>query len=274
MKKITFLIILFLMYSGVKAQVVFNEDFQTTTNLTAAGWTRYNDNYTPNGYQDIFFHSWEIVEWAVETPNLAASTTSQLIEGMPADRWLITPPIILSASAASATLNFKANSIDGFPQADGFLLKISTTNTNKLSFTTILNVTHAPTTLLSDTPGTVVDLTAYVGHTIYLAWVENTLNGNILNVDDITVSQAGLSNNVVAASTFSIAPNPTKDFIIITNDGIAQIDTIELLDVNGRIILTSNEETNQIDMSTFSQGVYYLKIKSQDSLEIKKIVKN
>jgi hypothetical protein len=104
--------------------------------------------------------------------------------------------------------------------------------------------------------------------------VENTLNGNILNVDDITVSKSGLSNNVVAASTFSIAPNPTKDFITITNDGVAQIDAIELLDVNGRIILTSNEKTNLINMATFSQGVYYLKIKSQDALEIKKIVKN
>ncbi len=274
MKKTTFLILGLIIAYNINAQVIFNEDFQTTPDLTAAGWTLYNDAYTPNGYQDIFYHSWEIVEWAVESPNLAAATTSQLIEGLPADRWLITPPITIAVSATSATLNFKANSIDGTPQADGFSLKISTTNTNKASFTTLLDVAHAPTTLLSETPITVVDLSGYVGQTIYLAWVENTLGGNILNIDDITVAKDGLSTLIVANSKFSITPNPAVNFITITNQDATPINKIELFDVNGRVVLSTNEVTTQIDISNFLKGVYFLKIKSQDALEIKKIVKN
>lgn len=275
MKKLLALCLVFVGVSKGASQTIFSEDFSSITNLTAAGWTLYNDGFTPNGYQDIFPEAWAVVEWAVESPNSTVSSTSQLDEGFAADRWLISPPISISPSIAGATLNFKANSIDGFPLADGFTLKISTTNTAKSSFTTLLTVAHAPITSIESTSFTVVNLAAYAGQTIYLAWVEDTLGGNILNVDDINVSQTLLSVPNFESSQFSVYPNPVKDIARILSATDTTYD-VQIYDSYGRCVNTIEGVTKrecEIDMSSYSAGVYFLKMNSNSTTETFGIVK-
>ncbi|MDN3677855.1 choice-of-anchor J domain-containing protein [Flavobacterium paronense] len=260
MKKITILLLLFISSIKSYSQSIFEENFETTTDLLASGWVIYNDDHTlNNGYDSIFTNAWEIVEWAEETPNKAASTSSAFIEAGPADRWLVSPAIAIPSNATNTLLTFKARCFDIFPRQDGFKLKIATTNNLKNSFTTnLLSVPNTPNTLLINTAKTSVNLSTYAGQTIYLAWVDDFENGNILAIDDIDISANSLSVIGINANKFSIYPNPSNGTFKI--DTINQISKIEIFDVLGKLVYTGDYSTNVINATTsISKGIYILK---------------
>lgn len=278
LKKITFILGSLLVASSGNTQTIFTEDFQTNTDLVVSGWTLYNDGFTPNGYQEIFPDAWAVVEWAEESPNIAAASTSSLIEGLAADRWLVSPAISIPSNASLATLKFKARCMDVAPRQDGFTLKISTTNTNKASFTTtLLTVDNAPNMMLSDIPLTEIDLSPFVGQTIYLAWINNFLQGNILNIDDIVVTKGALATTSFETTSFALAPNPTKNRISISSSNKAMLTNLVFTDANGRIVktLTSQNSTQiVVDITDLELGVYFVKLDSNEGETIKKIIKN
>lgn len=72
----------------------------------------------------------------------------------------------------------------------------------------------------------------------------------------------------------SIYPNPFNDFINIELKNYIKIEYINISDITGKIIYTSNTIDTKIDLSNLKNGVYFLKIKSNENLIIKKIVKN
>ena len=159
---------------------LFSDDFEVTPDLIVAGYTMYNDTNTPFGtYAGIFTNAWETVQWVGEN-NTVASCPSWFSPTAAADRWLITPSITIPAEATSAQLTFKARAHDNPPFADGFSLKVSTTDTAKASFgTELLNVAAATSTNMEDQPDYVVDLTAYKGSTVYLAWVTKYMTKSV-----------------------------------------------------------------------------------------------
>jgi hypothetical protein len=55
-----------------------------------------------------------------------------------------------------------------------------------------------------------------------------------------------------------ISPNPTADFLNIDTELI--LDELEVLNIEGKLIFTTNEKL--IDISQLNSGVYYLVIKS------------
>lgn len=265
MKKNT-LALLFIVTINSYSQSIFNENFETTTDLLASGWRLYNDTHTlNNGYDSIFTNAWEIVEWAEETPNKAASTSSAFIEPGPANRWLITPSITIPANASNTFLTFKARSFDATPHQDGFKLKVSTTTNSKNSFTTtLLSVPNTPNTLLNQVIATTVDLSSYAGQTIYLAWVDDFENGNILAIDDVEVMVNGLSTNQFTANTFSIYPNPSNG-----NFNIKAVNTmteISIYDIVGKLIYSKsiNSENEEIKTSNLSKGIYVVSIELEN----------
>ena len=75
-------------------------------------------------------------------------------------------------------------------------------------------------------------------------------------------------------NTIKIYPNPTKGTINITSN--FNIQTIELYDIQGRVLETHLEESataTTIDISNKSKGIYFLKIKSDNGIKVEKIVK-
>jgi hypothetical protein len=65
-----------------------------------------------------------------------------------------------------------------------------------------------------------------------------------------------------------VFPNPTADFIQVKFEKGNENTTIELFSVEGKLILsqqTNSNTTSQIDMSTYSNGTYMLKIKNKSS---------
>ncbi len=72
---------------------------------------------------------------------------------------------------------------------------------------------------------------------------------------------------------FDYYPNPTKDIITVSANSI--VKSIQLCDMQGRVLVTKTTDSTQatIDVSSYSNGVYFLKVNSDSGEKTKKIVK-
>lgn len=94
-------------------------------------------------------------------------------------------------------------------------------------------------------------------------------------IDNFSVSQT-LGVNQFLASKFSVYPNPVKNIVNVTNSTDALISTVEMSDLNGRVIRNvsfSNVSEAQISVSDLAQGIYMMKIVSDKGTIIKKFIK-
>jgi hypothetical protein len=94
-------------------------------------------------------------------------------------------------------------------------------------------------------------------------------------IDDFLISGT-LANEAFDLSTLVIYPNPSEGIFNITAKN-TQIDTIEVYDVLGKQISikynTDNASNVELDLSTASTGIYFVKIQSDDQTVTKKITK-
>ncbi|WP_379966995.1 choice-of-anchor J domain-containing protein [Epilithonimonas sp. UC225_85] len=271
MKKLLFSILLASVMGS--AQTVYTESFEDVTDLYGAGWTLYNDANTPYGtYASLFSNAWEIVSWTAESGNTVATSPSWFTTIAPADRWLISPAITLPTNSAIA-LEFFARSHDTSPYDDGFKLKISTTNTAKASFTNVLSVAHAVNSPIIDLNPYQVDLSAYAGQTVYLAWVNDYTNGNLLSIDDIDVEATPLmAVNDINKKDLTLYPNPATDFFTINN--ATDVVSVKIYDFSGKVVKTQLESIdNKFDVSNLEKGIYTVSIKTKSGTISKKMIK-
>lgn len=70
----------------------------------------------------------------------------------------------------------------------------------------------------------------------------------------------------------TLYPNPVREYLNI-NGLETSNKPIQVLDITGKVILEEKPEQNQINLSQFSPGIYFLKIETNDAYEIKKIIK-
>ena len=106
-------------------------------------------------------------------------------------------------------------------------------------------------------------------------------NGNfvnfIANTNDCSGATASrldpnLSNTTLdLKKNFKIYPNPVSSILTIQSE--KSIDTIEVFDAIGRLVLTK-KSTNTLDVSSLQSGTYLMKIGSQNSIESIKFIKN
>ncbi|MEC8134387.1 MAG: T9SS type A sorting domain-containing protein, partial [Bacteroidota bacterium] len=95
-------------------------------------------------------------------------------------------------------------------------------------------------------------------------------NGNIC-FDSLDLNnQSVLSSTLTDIYNLSIYPNPTKSMLFV--DGNEDIISLELFSISGRSLMQVNN-TNQLDISSFSTGVYFLKVNDGTTSVIKKIIK-
>ena len=74
-------------------------------------------------------------------------------------------------------------------------------------------------------------------------------------------------------NTIKIFPNPTNSFVNIS--GNFNIKTTELFDTQGRLLQTNiiNENTTTLNISAKSNGVYFIKVTSEEGIKVEKIIK-
>jgi len=89
----------------------------------------------------------------------------------------------------------------------------------------------------------------------------------------IDESAAGIENT--SESKILIYPNPVTNQLFIDNN-LLNIKRIIIVDVNGREILMQDGNSNRVDVSTLSEGMYFVNVffEGQNSPEILKLVKN
>ncbi len=71
-----------------------------------------------------------------------------------------------------------------------------------------------------------------------------------------------------------IHPNPTKDFIYIKTEKTNN-KMLKIIDISGRIVYSKklNDNIEQIDISDYSKGVYFISVKSDEFIKTEKIIK-
>ena len=81
----------------------------------------------------------------------------------------------------------------------------------------------------------------------------------------VTVFVIDTSTNAVSSyenfPDFKVYPNPANDFLIIENNGIT-ISNIDIYDIYGRLVLKPESPFENINLTSLSNGTYYIRIKS------------
>ncbi|MFI5134520.1 MAG: PKD domain-containing protein [Chitinophagales bacterium] len=115
--------------------------------------------------------------------------------------------------------------------------------------------TYVVTLTITDSSGTASDTQTMI---------ITVINCNATGVNDFAVNDK-----------FLIYPNPTNNVIIFQSTPQHSFDKVELLDVNGEIIFSRkslDEKNISIDVSSFSPGIYCLRIVNDSEYVLKKVV--
>ncbi len=85
-----------------------------------------------------------------------------------------------------------------------------------------------------------------------------------------------LGLEVFDADEITLYPNPVHTNLVMERVSVLEDVTMELYDITGKIILnkTSSESKIVLDVSALSNGVYFIKARSNNKYSITKIVKN
>ena len=116
------------------------------------------------------------------------------------------------------------------------------------------------------------NLTTICADASEVASVQSFLDGCGDATQVVTVtSNCGLANEGFMDNEVVLFPNPTKSNININNN----IKTIELFDFQGRLLVskTINEKQTTLDVSNYTNGVYFVKITTDADVKIGKVIK-
>ncbi|MFH0867226.1 MAG: YCF48-related protein [Bacteroidota bacterium] len=98
-----------------------------------------------------------------------------------------------------------------------------------------------------------------------------TINGCSSDTSNIISMTVGI-DEVYFNNDFTIHPNPATCEIEIS---LAEKSEIEILNIKGQLIKTINTEEDfiRIDISGFARGMYFVKVKTEEGVEVKKFIK-
>jgi len=87
-------------------------------------------------------------------------------------------------------------------------------------------------------------------------------------------SNIGVKIENLTSDQFHIYPNPVTDKLTIQSGEIRK-QLIDITSINGKLIYSSWMEgtSHQLDLSSLQKGVYFITIRSKDSVNTKKIIK-
>jgi hypothetical protein len=92
--------------------------------------------------------------------------------------------------------------------------------------------------------------------------------------DTITVLSTG-SQTLRQASDVKIYPNPSTGNLQLKFNSEIKSGTISVIDISGKLILEkqfNHSSTLNVDLTSLSKGIYFLKINSVDGIQIHKII--
>lgn len=102
--------------------------------------------------------------------------------------------------------------------------------------------------------------------------------GNVTTCSyDLTVDGTLGLNDVALDSAISLYPNPTDGQITLRNGGLAQLTTVVISDINGRIVstidLSDMNGERQISLDNLAAGMYFARISTDNAFTVKRIIR-
>ncbi|MCO4814290.1 MAG: choice-of-anchor J domain-containing protein [Flavobacteriales bacterium] len=236
---------------------IYNEDFQSGFPINYS--IVNNDGMTPATAVSDFTDAWVLLSDPDNDSDTIVGSTSFFETPGRADRWLISSAI--SLSAFGNMLYWEARSHDpSFP--DDYYVLVSRTDTQLSSFTdTVASVLNE----LEGWQARSANLSEYDldNETIYVAFVNTTLDGFKLYIDDIRVEvedPAGIHELVQTnVTTF---PNPSIDYIEVS--GNKTFNNYKIFSLSGEIIIDSTD--SRIDVTRLEAGNYLMVAEGDDSI--------
>jgi hypothetical protein len=126
----------------------------------------------------------------------------------------------------------------------------------------------------------VPNITAFAnGTSVRIKFVFTSGDGNNLFIDNIQIKGNSTTsiNEVNLASNFLVQPNPTSGIFNVTSSNFnGKINEVSIVNLLGKEVYRSNSVDNNtnlnFDLSEFSNGIYFLQIKTNKGNLTKKIV--
>lgn len=292
MKKLLLSFSLVVTFGAAQAQNLFTENFDTFANLATTGWVQTNQS-TPVGASTwaqgggtAFASAFNGAATSFTLCNFNSTTGNGTISN-----WLITPSMSLQNGDVITFYTRQGGTAPSF--ADNMQLRISTNGaftalptggSEGIGDFTTLAVEINPELDLEGYPLTwtqyTYTMTGLSGPTDCLLAFRYYVtdggptgnNSNIIGLDALSVDRP-LSTDGFFRSNFSATPNPASDVINISNSTDIAVNTIQLTDINGRIVKEVKGMTNQINVNELNAGVYFLKITTDQGTGTTKIIK-
>jgi hypothetical protein len=215
------------------SQTIFSENFNAATTLPT-GWAQYNvDGLTPaTNMAFMGTNAWVGYLSTDATQGNMMTSTSWYTPAGTSNDWLVTPAIVIPATG-SFQLNFDIQGQD--PQfLDSYEVYISTAGNTVASFTGTPAIAATSTAVWENKA---VDLTPFLGQTIYVAFRNNSNDKFRLNLDNVKVRTvlpvdallnsvdlvryaAINTNNILKASVTNNGSTAITSLTINWNDGV------------------------------------------------------
>ena len=93
------------------------------------------------------------------------------------------------------------------------------------------------------------------------------------NGDKVYYGNDLLTNGDLSIADFHVYPNPVQDELFVNSKGNS-IDGITVYSLTGQQLIYRTGQTNSIDVSSLSDGIYFLEIVSEGKKQVQKFVKN
>lgn len=199
------------------------------------------------------------------TGSAASASYINNVGALRPDNWMITPGIVVPAEGA--TIEWWVVGQDANYYAEYYSVLVSTTGVNPSDFTN---------TVFAGTAGAnwakvSRSLAAFAGQTIHVAFRHHNISDMYwMLLDDISITagnHAGI--NEVNDINVALYPNPVTSKLNISAEGVQEVS---IIDVNGRTVMTQ-QNANAIDMSEMANGVYFVRVITNEGISTQKIVK-
>jgi hypothetical protein len=251
------------------------------------------------------------------TNNVAIGANSWFSSPAAASNWLISPSFTLRSHD---TLFWRSAPSQTPRYLDGYKVLISTTTNDDLAFTTTLFTAAEMTALGSDSTfstytfssgfvhgqdGTYIDpattsapilhtgrlrpfsqpLDAYAGQTIFIAFLQDSFDDNLISIDDFMIRGDATPAGVIESSnemSLNVFPNPSADMAQVNYNLSSETSVIiSIYDVTGKLISTDNKGVQStgrhfsaINTGAMANGFYTVSVQTGDSRStVKMIVK-
>ncbi|MCE4065478.1 T9SS type A sorting domain-containing protein [Chryseobacterium gleum] len=124
------------------------------------------------------------------------------------------------------------------------------------------------TTQLLLTPGSTINKVAFAKN--YMVAVGGT---GFYVVDFVTTNLSTNDSTIRTENMMKVYPNPTSSILFF--EGKDQVKNIIVFDISGKIFKNiENSKSNTIDISDLAKGIYFIKIISENTTYVKKVIKN